>query len=625
MGFPLDIRDRVAFGHLQEMTITGSTPRNVIAMKDQAAAEEAVALEVMRLLEMEAIVQCRRVDVDVLSPLLVIPKKTSDKVRVCVDLRKVNRVIGPAMSFKMDGIDRAVDLLPRRAFMVTLDIRDGYLQVPMAPESQRLLGFVWRDQVYRYTRLPFGLNMAPRLFTKIVRCLLTNCRRQGINVLAYIDDFLLWDLDPARLVQHRDFLVKALRSVGWEIAPQKGCWEPSRAVTYLGFVINTETSTLMVTPERVASLMGLIERALSTSWMTYRSASQLVGHVISMARAAPMARTTIQELQQRLRHRAAKGHSWATMFATSASEAADIGLLQAMLVFWNGTSFWRPSPVVLLQTDASALGWGAFLPEQGLTRSGRWTVAEATTNSNVRELRAISKALETFSTQLQCRRILIQSDNVTALAYLRKVTGRSDPLFEVARHVCFQICSLRLQIEGSHVRGENNIIADLLSRGQLGAEWCLHPRVWERILRTWGLPDIDRFATPSNAKTRRFNSRGHMARSESPDAFIQDWGGMLNFANPPLPLLSRVFQHVRHCRARAIVIAPVWPSQVWWPTFESMIVGDALPLGNGRHIVDLTRSLATVPEVLRNPAWTFWAALVDGSTTSSTSPSPRQL
>ena len=40
--------------------------------------------------------------------------------------------------------------------------------------------------------VPFGLNIAPRVFTKLVNIIITTLRQQGINVIAYLDDWLVW-------------------------------------------------------------------------------------------------------------------------------------------------------------------------------------------------------------------------------------------------------------------------------------------------------------------------------------------------------------------------------------------------------------------------------------------------
>ena len=53
-----------------------------------------------------------------------------------------------------------------------------------------------------------------------------------------------------------------------------------------------------------------------------------------------------------------------------------------------------------------------------------------------------------------------------------------------------------------YLPGQSSVLADLLSRRDqvIGTEWCLYPRVARDLLRHWGSPSIDLFATSLNAK-----------------------------------------------------------------------------------------------------------------------------
>ena len=51
-------------------------------------------------------------------------------------------------------------LLPEGFYTVSLDLKDGYWHVPIAPAKHPYLG-----SDYWFWALPFGLNIAPRIFT----------------------------------------------------------------------------------------------------------------------------------------------------------------------------------------------------------------------------------------------------------------------------------------------------------------------------------------------------------------------------------------------------------------------------------------------------------------------------
>ena len=66
--------------------------------------------------------------------------------------------------FKMEGLYL---LLQARDWMIKLDLKDAYLQVPIHPEHQKYLVFQWNSKWYQFTCLPFGLSAASRAFTKL--------------------------------------------------------------------------------------------------------------------------------------------------------------------------------------------------------------------------------------------------------------------------------------------------------------------------------------------------------------------------------------------------------------------------------------------------------------------------
>lgn len=53
-------------------------------------------------------------------------------------------------------------------WMVTLDMQDAYLHIPIHPSSKRYLRFAFQDKVYRFRALCFGLSTAPQMFTRVL-------------------------------------------------------------------------------------------------------------------------------------------------------------------------------------------------------------------------------------------------------------------------------------------------------------------------------------------------------------------------------------------------------------------------------------------------------------------------
>ena len=62
------------------------------------------------------------------------------------------------------------DLLRPNDFLSKIDLKDAYLTVPIWIHRQKFLQFIWRDTLWEFARLPFGLASAPLAFSKLLKC-----------------------------------------------------------------------------------------------------------------------------------------------------------------------------------------------------------------------------------------------------------------------------------------------------------------------------------------------------------------------------------------------------------------------------------------------------------------------
>ena len=75
---------------------------------------------------------------------------------------------------------------------------------------------------------------------------------------------------------------------------------------------------------------------------------------------------------------------------------------------------------------------------------------------------------------------------------------------------------------------------------------------------------VDRFASVTNARCSRFNTRFLSAGAEATDALMQSWRDDLNFVCPPFSLIPRILDKVEDEKAHALLVLPVWDSKVWF-------------------------------------------------------------
>jgi len=85
------------------------------------------------------------------SPLVVSPKKDGD-VRLCVDMHLPNKALRRERH-PSPTVDDLINLLNGATLFSKLDLRAGYHQLELAPESQYITTFTTHNGLWRYKRL----------------------------------------------------------------------------------------------------------------------------------------------------------------------------------------------------------------------------------------------------------------------------------------------------------------------------------------------------------------------------------------------------------------------------------------------------------------------------------------
>ncbi len=75
--------------------------------------------------------------------------------------------------------------------------------------------------------LPFGLALAPRMFTKCMDAALAPLRFQGIRVLNYLDDWLILAHSRESVSHQKDVVLRHLHALGLRMNTKKSVLSPS--------------------------------------------------------------------------------------------------------------------------------------------------------------------------------------------------------------------------------------------------------------------------------------------------------------------------------------------------------------------------------------------------------------
>ena len=246
----------------------------------------------------------------------------------------------------------------------------------------------------------------------------------------------------------------------------------------------------------------------------------------------------------------------------------------------TGVRFGTPAPDLHLYSDASCSRWGAHLLDQHV--SGVWSDQEKLLHINLLDMKALFLALQAFREDVIGHHVTAMCDNSTVMAYVNKQGGTvSLAVCSLTSRLLQWTESLDIHLDAWYLPGQSNVLADLLScRGQVvGTEWSLHPQVARSLLRVWGNPAIDLFATNLNEKLLLYCSLVPDPQAVFEDVFRHPWDDLAVYAFPPFPLVSRVVARVRESlRLAMILVAPLWPEKEWFADLLLLLTQPPLAL-----------------------------------------------
>ena len=85
----------------------------------------------------------------------------------CADLALLNKYIS-----------HGLDMMKQECYMASINLKDTYYSVPIALSDQKYLFFQFEEVRYKYACMPNGLSFALRIFTKLLKPVLSTLRKQ---------------------------------------------------------------------------------------------------------------------------------------------------------------------------------------------------------------------------------------------------------------------------------------------------------------------------------------------------------------------------------------------------------------------------------------------------------------
>jgi hypothetical protein len=462
-------------------------------------------------------------------PLHVIIKQ-GKKPRLVIDLsRNLNPHLHYEY-FSYSSVRDATELSTPGCWYGKLDLSNCFLSFPLHPSARPHFIFRFEGQLYQFTKMPFGLSSAPRICTMLLSVVAFRMSALTVaHLIRYLDDFLFIALTRAAMETTMQSAQQIFSDFGLVVNTEK-TEGPTQQLSFLGIQLDSVAQTLSCTPERLAELRSLLTVALSEQRISLSFLASLICKLQFASSVLPGARPFVRRMldlqhhhnrriQARhssrspaLRHRS-DGASSASDVVTNDTSAtdpfdrrthfalqhcrvytdtgfrADVRFWLAHLQQWNGSARWRSarSAPFRIATDASLGGFGFYLESVpahidtshwppgvnvgagfcGVYSPAHQHLHAASSQMTWCELFAVFAALLTYRRLLRSSCVLFLCDNKSDVHILNRQATRSARLAGLLREIYSIATAENIDLYACHRSGEDNVLADFLSRPDL--------------------------------------------------------------------------------------------------------------------------------------------------------------
>ena len=149
------------------------------------------------------------------APLIML-RKTDGKVRICADMRKVNKITKFDCE-PLPDINKIFANIGKSKVLSKLDFCKGYYQIPMRKSDKQITAFNTPFGHFQYKKMAFGLVKSGATYARMMRKVLDNVR----NVDNFMDDVIAHDDTFESHLRTLRVIFKRIRQAGLTIKPSK--------------------------------------------------------------------------------------------------------------------------------------------------------------------------------------------------------------------------------------------------------------------------------------------------------------------------------------------------------------------------------------------------------------------
>ena len=182
------------------------------------------------------------------SQVVIVRKKTGE-IRLCVDFRALNAVT-IRDSFPLPRIEEALQAVKAAVWFTSFDLAQGYLQLAMDEADIHKTAFhAGSSGLYEFTCMPFGLSNVGASFCHLMEMCLGD--QQYLTLLFYLDDICIFSSSIDEMLDRIAMVLYRLKEFNLKIKPKKSFFFQSN-VLFLGHMLSKDG--ILPNPEKVSKV-----------------------------------------------------------------------------------------------------------------------------------------------------------------------------------------------------------------------------------------------------------------------------------------------------------------------------------------------------------------------------------
>lgn len=206
-----------------------SNPLVVKQHRIPAALENDIGKAINKLIQENIIEESYS---DSRNPMVPI-RKSDGSIRIAIDFRELNKITKKD-NFPIPRIDRIITDLRDAKIFSKIDLTQGYYQISLAKNDREKTAFQWRDQLYHFKCMPFGLVSAPATFLRLMQKIFGKIS----FVRYYFDDILIFSDSYDQHFKDLQQVFKVLKKHNLTINEKKSQFFLEE-IEFLGFKISS--------------------------------------------------------------------------------------------------------------------------------------------------------------------------------------------------------------------------------------------------------------------------------------------------------------------------------------------------------------------------------------------------